>query len=64
MIPDEPSTVVNGSDVEAVRRPLSQAGHAPGAIYSSEEIFKREISSIFMQDWLYVGRVEEVGEPG
>ena len=64
MIPDKPSTEVNGSDVEAVRRPLSQAGHAPGAIYSSEEIFKREISSIFMQDWLYVGRVEEVGKPG
>ena len=51
-------------DLASIRRPLSKAGHVPGAIYSSEKIFQREVSALFMKDWLYVGRVEELDKPG
>ena len=51
-------------DASAARRPLNRAGHLPGAIYCSEEIFRREIEVYFHHDWLYVGRVEELARPG
>lgn len=51
-------------DLASIRKPLSQAGHVPGAIYSSEEIFRREVSVLFMRDWLFVGRIEELEKPG
>lgn len=50
--------------LDAVRKQLPQAGHVPGAIYASEEIFQREIDEYFMKDWLYAGRVEELEKPG
>ena len=51
-------------DLASIRRPLSEAGHVPGAIYSSDKIFQREVSALFMKDWLYVARVEELDKPG
>ncbi len=45
-----------------VRQPLPRASHAPGEIYASPEIFRREMDDIFLQDWLYIGRVEELAE--
>lgn len=46
------------------REPLSKAHHLPGFIYTDPDIFEREKRDIFQKDWLCVGRVEEVGNPG
>ena len=59
-----PPTPINELDLHAIRKQLSKASHVPGAIYTSEEIFQREIATLFMKDWLYVGRVEELERPG
>jgi len=57
----------NGADLRALersRRPLEEARHTPGFIYSSPEVFAREKDRLFMKDWLAVARVEEVANPG
>ncbi len=51
-------------EIDAARAPVAEAAHAPGAIYASPEIFRREAEVYFMRDWLCVGRVEELAEPG
>jgi phenylpropionate dioxygenase-like ring-hydroxylating dioxygenase large terminal subunit len=51
-------------DSSGTQRALAQANHAPGAIYTSHEIFRREAEVYFKRDWLYVGRIEELAEPG
>ena len=58
-----PPKPINELDLHAIRKQLSKAGHVPGAIYTSEEIFQREIATLFMKDWLYVGRIEELERP-
>jgi len=53
-----------GGDLDATRRELGRAYHAPGRIYASAELYRREVEAYFMRDWLYVGRVEELEHPG
>jgi Rieske 2Fe-2S family protein len=52
------------ADTSAVRRPLAEASHAPGALYASPEFYRLDVERLFMRDWLYVGRVEELARPG
>lgn len=52
------------SDLHEIRAPTTRARHAPGFIYTSPEVFKLEKERIFLKDWLCVGRVEEVENPG
>jgi len=47
-----------------VQRPLEEASHAPGFLYASPEVYQREVERLFMRDWLYVARVEELANPG
>ena len=54
----------NGGDFAETRRALNEARHLPGYIYSSPEIFAAEKERIFMVDWLCMGRVEELPNPG
>src|SRR5262245_2985479 len=61
------ASVVNGGVVEALRgvqRPVAEASHAPGALYASPEIYRLEVERLFRRDWLFVGREEELSEPG
>ena len=51
-------------DSLGTQRALTQACHAPGEIYTSPEIFRREVEVYFKRDWLYVGRIEELAAPG
>ena len=44
--------------------PRSRARHLPGWMYTSAEVFRRETERIFLKDWLIIGRVEEVENPG
>ena len=36
----------------------------PGDLYTSSEIYAREVETIFTKDWLCIGRVEEFEQPG
>lgn len=51
-------------EISATRTDLHRASHAAGEIYASKEIYCREVEVFFMRDWLYVGRVEELANPG
>src|SRR5260370_76015 len=51
-------------DVTGLRRPLRDASHAPGALYASPEFYRLDVEKLFMRDWLFVGRVEELPDPG
>ncbi|MCC7272207.1 MAG: aromatic ring-hydroxylating dioxygenase subunit alpha [Alphaproteobacteria bacterium] len=51
-------------DLSRVRRPIEHAWHAPGTIYHSPELYRLEIERYFRTDWLFVGRVEELSQPG
>ena len=48
----------------AVQRPLAEASHAPGFLYASPEVYRREVERLFMRDWLFVAREEELPDPG
>jgi hypothetical protein len=48
------------ADFSAVRRPLALASHAPGALYASPEFYRLDVERLFMRDWLYVGRIENL----
>lgn len=50
--------------IELTRSHLNEARHLPGFYYTSQEIFQREIDTIFMREWLCVGRLEEFENPG
>lgn len=54
----------SADDIKAAYKPIKQATHVPGFIYSSPEIFALEKERIFMKDWLCLGRVEEIEKPG
>ena len=49
---------------EAVRRPLLEAETLPPACYTSEEFFKREVETIFMREWNFIGRADYIPNPG
>ena len=53
-----------GEGIDVMRLPLSQAGHLPGYIYTSPEIYQLEKEKIFMKDWLCVARAEKLEKPG
>jgi len=47
-----------------IRRPLLEAETLPPQCYTSEAFFKREIETIFMKVWNFVGRVDYIPNPG
>lgn len=66
---ENPSSLVGRSnsgqsDLDLTRRPVEEAFHVPGYVYSSPEVFALEKEKIFMKDWLCVGRSEEIPNPG
>ncbi|MGE5615705.1 MAG: aromatic ring-hydroxylating oxygenase subunit alpha [Bacillota bacterium] len=48
----------------ATRLPLHKASPLPGWCYVSPEWHAREVETLFRKDWLCVGRVEQVPNPG
>ena len=55
---------MRGLRFDGTQRPIEMASHAPGQIYSSEDVLELEKRNIFMKEWLAVARVEEVENPG
>jgi Rieske 2Fe-2S family protein len=50
--------------VSGIQQALPKARHLPGDIYSSPEIYRREMDEYFYKEWLFMGRVEEFPNPG
>ena len=56
--------VLDPSAYDAVRRPLLEAETLPPECYTSETFFRREIETIFMKVWNFIGRTEDIPNPG
>jgi phenylpropionate dioxygenase-like ring-hydroxylating dioxygenase large terminal subunit len=52
------------SHYEKVRRPLAEAETLPPWCYTSEEFFRREVDTIFLKEWNFIGRADRVPNPG
>jgi choline monooxygenase len=51
-------------DWDSVFRDVTQASHAPGALYSDPHLLEIEVGRIFQKDWFCVARAEELSEAG
>lgn len=47
-----------------VRKPLRAASTLPPACYTSTEFFEREIERVFLRNWQFAGREEQLKAPG
>lgn len=45
-------------------RPLEEAEAMPGPVYYDAGLYALEMERIFRKEWIYVGRAEEIPEPG
>ena len=52
------------TETKPTRQPLPRARHAPPQIYSDPAVFAAEKEKIFMREWLFVAREEELANPG
>ena len=52
------------ADVEHCTDPVATARLLPKEVYTSEEFWEFERTAVFMREWLCVGHVNEVPEPG
>ena len=48
----------------SVRRPVMEAETLPPAAYSSEAFYAREVERIFMKEWNFMGRADQIPKPG
>lgn len=51
-------------EVAQTRAHLLESRHLPGWFYTSPALFQHEIDTIFMKEWLCVGRLEEFANTG
>ena len=58
------STIFSPHHYLATRLPLHRASPLPGWCYVSDEWYAREVDTLFRKDWLCVGRVEQLPNPG
>lgn len=64
MVSGKIEAVLTDSALATTRQDIGQARHAPGFVYSGPEMLEREKQAIFMKDWLFVARAEEIPNPG
>ena len=49
---------------EAQRRPFAEAESLPAWCYTSEAFYRREVGRIFMKVWNFLGRTDQIPNPG
>jgi len=49
---------------ESVRRPLLEASTLPPACYTSPAFYRREVQTIFMKVWNFIGRADRIPKAG
>lgn len=52
------------AQLDLVRRPVLEASTLPAFCYTSPAWFEAEVEGLFLKEWLFVGRAEEVPRPG
>jgi choline monooxygenase len=58
------SVVFDPGSYASVRRPLAEAECLPPWCYTSQDFYDREVERIFLRTWNFVGREEELPNPG
>ena len=59
-----PLDIFDPRNFAEVRKPCLEASGLPGYCYTSEDWYRREIETIFMKDWLLVGRADQIPKVG
>ena len=57
-------TSLSREEIDRVAAPLEGAWTLPPKVYTDAEFFQREIETVFCQNWICVGRVEQLPNPG
>jgi phenylpropionate dioxygenase-like ring-hydroxylating dioxygenase large terminal subunit len=56
--------LIDQTELDRVTRPLTRAWTLPPSAYTDAGIFDAEVEKIFNREWICVGRVDQVAEPG
>jgi phenylpropionate dioxygenase-like ring-hydroxylating dioxygenase large terminal subunit len=48
----------------SVRRPVMEAETLPPAAYTSDAFYAREVERVFMREWNFMGRADQIPNPG
>ena len=59
-----PIDILNPIHYQEVRQPLLQASNLPSWCYTSQVFYQREVDKIFNHGWHFVGREDELPDPG
>ncbi len=55
---------IDPNDFELTRAPVLDASLPPAYFFTSQEFYEREVESIFLREWLCVGRTDQLQKPG
>ena len=55
---------IDPADFEPTKAPILQAYMPPPYFFTSDALYQREVSEIFLKEWICVGRVEQVARAG
>ena len=59
-----PEQLFSANTYVELRKPLLEASTLPPECYTSVDFYQREIERIFLRNWQFVGRVEQLAAPG
>ena len=59
-----PANLFDSTHYEDVRRPLIEASTLPSWCYTSEAFSQREVEQIFLKQWNFAGRLDEIPDSG
>ena len=59
-----PANLFDSTHYEDVRRPLIEASTLPSWCYTSEAFYQREVEQIFLKQWNFAGRLDEIPDSG
>ena len=60
----KPNDLFDPTHYQEVRRPLVEASTLPGWCYTDPIFYEREVRRIFWPSWHFVGREDELPQPG
>jgi len=60
----EEASLFHPETYAGVRRPLLEASTLPPACYTSQAFYRREVQTIFMKVWNFIGRADRIPNPG
>jgi phenylpropionate dioxygenase-like ring-hydroxylating dioxygenase large terminal subunit len=51
-------------ELDAITRPLGEASNLPAKCYTDPDFYAFEVQRVFMRNWLPVGRIDQLSNPG